>query len=87
MNLNVRSFPSSQNIRHDLKGPKVKYILHYRWVRGAFLQPPHGTQHPAAEIRNNNKKIIRNNNKKLRSFKSKENIHKKEAGPYHGFGY
>ena len=25
--------------------------------------------------------------KKLRSFKSKENIHKKEVGPYHGFGY
>ena len=29
----------------------------------------------------------RNNNKKFRSFKSKENIHKKEVGPYHGFGY
>ena len=26
-------------------------------------------------------------NKKFRSFKSKENIHNKEAGPYHGFGY
>ena len=25
-------------------------------------------------------------NKKFRSFKSKENIHKKEVGPYHGFG-
>ena len=25
--------------------------------------------------------------KKFRSFKSKENIHKKEVGPYHGFGY
>ena len=30
MNLNVISFPSSQNILHDLKGPKVKYNLHYR---------------------------------------------------------
>ena len=30
MNLSVRSSPSSQNIFHDLKGPKVKYILHYR---------------------------------------------------------
>ena len=39
----------------------------------------HTAQHPAA--------VIRNNNKKLRSFKSKENIHKKEVGPYHGFGY
>ena len=33
------------------------------------------------------KSEISNNNKKLRSFKSKENIHKKELGPYHGFGY
>ena len=29
--------------------------------------------------------FIINNNKKLRSFKSKENIHKKEVEPYHGF--
>ena len=29
MNLNV-SIPSSQNIFYDLKGPKVKYNLHYR---------------------------------------------------------
>ena len=28
-----------------------------------------------------------NNDKKFRSFKSKENIHKKEVGPYNGFGY
>ena len=28
-----------------------------------------------------------NNNKKFRSFMSKENIHKKEVGPYYGFGY
>ena len=28
-----------------------------------------------------------NNNEKFRSFKSKENIHKKEVGSYHGFGY
>ena len=27
------------------------------------------------------------NNEKFRSFKSKENIHKKEVGPYDGFGY
>ena len=43
MNLNVRSFLSSQNIFHDLKGPKVKYNLHYRRVRGDFLRPPHDT--------------------------------------------
>ena len=29
----------------------------------------------------------RNNNKKFRSFNSKENIHKKEVGPYRVFGY
>ena len=28
-----------------------------------------------------------NNNEKFTSFKSKENIHKKEVGPYRGFGY
>ena len=28
-----------------------------------------------------------NNNEKFRSFKSKDNIHKKEIGPYRGFGY
>ena len=33
------------------------------------------------------KEINYNNNTKFRSFKSKENIHKKEVGPYHGFGY
>ena len=30
---------------------------------------------------------LANNNEKLRSFKSKENIHKKEVWPYRGFGY
>ena len=30
MSLNVKSFPSSQNVFHDLKGLKVKYNLHYR---------------------------------------------------------
>ena len=78
MNLNIWSLPSSQNIFHDLKGPKVKYNLNYRWVRGDFYGR-HMAQHPAA--------VIRNNNKKFRSFKSKENIHKKEVGPYRGFSY
>ena len=27
MNLNVKTFPSSQNIFHDLKGPKVKAVI------------------------------------------------------------
>ena len=39
----------------------------------------HTAKHPAA--------VIINNDKKFRSFKSKENIHKKEVGPYRGFGY
>ena len=39
----------------------------------------HTAQHPAA--------VTTNNNEKFRSFKSKENIHKKEAGSYRGFGY
>ena len=39
----------------------------------------HTALHPAA--------VIRNNNKKFRTFKSKENIYKKEVGPYHGFDY
>ena len=30
---------------------------------------------------------LMNNNKKFRSFKSKENICKKEVGPLHGFSY
>ena len=39
----------------------------------------------AVDYKNMKNKI--NNNKKFRSFKSKENIHKKEVGPYRGFGY
>ena len=31
--------------------------------------------------------FLMNNNEKFRSFKGKENIHKKEVGQYHGFGY
>ena len=31
--------------------------------------------------------LIPINNEKFRSFKSKENIHKKEVGPHRGFGY
>ena len=29
---------------------------------------------------------VTDNNEKFRSFKSKENIHKKDVGPYRGFG-
>ena len=39
----------------------------------------HTAQNPAA--------VKANNNKNVRSFKSKENIHKIEVWPYRGFGY
>ena len=41
----------------------------------------------ASELRLHYTSSVGNNNKKFRSFESKENIHKKEIGPYHGFGY
>ena len=43
-------------------------------VRGDILQPPHCTT-PAA--------MKANKNKKMSSFKSNENIHKKEHGSYY----
>ena len=46
-------------------------------VRGDILRPPHGTT-PAAVKAN---KIIKL--KKMSSFKSNENIYKKEDGPYY----
>ena len=42
-------------------------------VRGDVLRPPHGTT-PAA---------VKANKKKMSSFKSNENIHKKEDGSYY----
>ena len=36
MDLNLKYFLISQNISADLKGPKVKYKLHYDDVRAAF---------------------------------------------------
>ena len=62
----------SQNISADLKGPKVKYKLHYGRCRGVFLEMPHGTT-PAAVTTNKN--II------MSSFKSSGDIQKKEGGP------
>ena len=43
-------------------------------VRGDVLRPPHGTT-PAA--------VKTNKYKKMSSFKSNENIHKKEDGSYY----
>ena len=45
-------------------------------VRGDVLRPPHGTT-PAA--------VKANKNHKMSSFKSNENIHKKEDGSYYAF--
>ena len=39
----------------------------------------HTAQRPAA--------VLANNSKNVRSFRSKENIHKIEVGQYRGFGY
>ena len=75
MNLNVRLFLSSQNIFHDLKGPNLNIICTIDEC-GETFYGRHTAQQAAA--------VIRNDNKKFRSFKSKENIHKKEVGPYHG---
>ena len=72
MNLNLLYFLISQNISTDLKGPKVKYKLHYGRCTGSLLGLPHGTM-PAAVT--TNKKI------KMSSFKSSKNIKKKEGGP------
>ena len=72
MDLNLKHFLISQNISADLKGPKVKYILHYGRCTGRFLGLPHGTT-PAA--------VTTNKNIKISSLKSSENIQKKEGGP------
>ena len=49
-----------------------------------FFSKINTLRRPDSEI---HMKRIQNNNEKFRSFKSKENIHKKEVGPYRGFGY
>ena len=71
MNLNLSYFLISQNISTDLKGSKLKYKLHFGWCTGRFLGLPHGTT-PAA--------VTANKTIKMSSFKSSENIQKKEGG-------
>ena len=56
MNLKLKYFLKSQNISTDLKGPKVKYKLHYGRCTGRFLGLPHGTT-PAAVTTNKNVKM------------------------------
>ena len=72
MDLNIQYFLISQSISADLKGPKVKYKLHYGRCTGPLLGLPHGTI-PAA--------VTTNKNIKMSSFKSSENIQKKAGGP------
>ena len=49
MNLNVKSFLSSQNIFHDLKGPKVKYNLYYRKLSESTWEKMATTDHQKEE--------------------------------------
>ena len=53
---------------------KIKYKLHYGWYTGDVLRPPHGTTPAAVKL---------NIKSEMRSFKSNENIHKKEGGSYY----
>ena len=61
------------------RNKNVKAIITFLYMQ--FELPSHDL------ILFKNARDIFNNNKKFRSFKSKENIHKKEFGPYRGFGY
>ena len=65
MDLNIYFFLISQNISADLKGPKVKYKLHYGRCTGPLFRAA----------------VTTNKNIKMSSFKSSENIQKKEVGP------
>ena len=63
----------SQNIIADLNGPKQNIDCTMVDVRGDGLRPSHGTT-PAA--------VKSNIKSEMRSFKSNENIHKKEGGSF-----
>ena len=78
MLLNIKFILKSQNIPTDLKGPKVKYNLHYGDVRGDILRPPHDKT-PAS--------VIANKNTKIRSIESFENVQKAEDVSYCAISY
>ena len=71
MDLNIY-FLIPQNISVDLKGPKVKYKLHYGRCTGPLFR---------AATRHNTSCSTTNKNINMSSFKSSENIQKKEGGP------
>ena len=70
MNLNQLCFLISQNISTDLKGPKVKYKLHYGRCTGPLFRD--ATRHNTAAVTNKN--II------MSSFKSSGDIQRKSVG-------
>ena len=74
------TFKFSQNNRIHISMLDIQHsILHL-----VNVYPAYGAKaHLDYESLNN----VPNNNEKFRSFKSKENIHKKEVGPSRGFGY
>ena len=75
MNLKQKYSLISQNISTDLKGPKVKYKLHYGRCMGPLFRA--ATRHNASC----NDKLTTNKNTKMSSFKVSKNIQKKEGGP------
>ena len=80
-NYEASNDPKKTSTSHPLQGPytATDNDLYQKWRKlGAPFQQPTLDE-------TNNQRI--NNNEKIRSFKSKENIHKKEVRPYHGFGY
>ena len=74
MSLNQSLFLTSKNIHADLKGPKIKYKLHYGWCTGRRF---------TAATRYNTSCSEDKYGSRMSSFKSNENIHKKEDGTYY----
>ena len=72
MSLNNHLFLISQNIIADLKGPSIKYRLHYDWCTGRRFTAATRHNTSCSEVKS-----------EMRSFKSNENIHKKEGGSYY----
>ena len=54
------------------KDQKVKYNLHYRWVRGETFYGRHTEQHPAV--------VIVNNDKSLDPLRAKKTFIRKKLG-------
>ena len=96
----VHRYHLAENVfkkRRDNYQPKslIFKIISEKLTKGQSRQLPFRLQGTISFSIDNNVNILSpnskithtNNNEKFRSFKSKENIHKKEVGPYRGFGY